>query len=545
MRLSWVRFTAAVFVYLVFSVIAVMMLRPPRHKRNTNVCHFLEQAESDQYLVTISFTEEIPATLREKAHEYFGYQTRAFGSLLVLRPGTAQRVDFKGNQLRIRLPLPFIANYSGDLLCSDPSQWNTPVISLLQDVRSLAERILKLDVEVTDFDNHTNFSQMKCFGSSFETRFCDMRRVSIMHQMFVFATPADYAFPQPFLCASGRSAPFDREESRLTYEPVVVHEPVFGNSEHIPGLSYVVARFFNSHMLWHTLFDFLVPCFHTFSLIEGKNVSMHRRRVFLRDFEGNSFGEIVNSLSSKPLIGYFNDNITRTFERVIVGLAKLEDEPSAVREYDSMLSVRYNFASDTAPMLRQRVFESMGIADPVIDLQNPLVLVIERKTETRRFLNAIDIEQYMLSKCPFCIVRRVDMSELPLKEQLELVAQAVVLVGVHGSGLSHVLWMRPSDARTPTAVVELLPRGYVCRDWFASAAAVANVSYYKVMSGVIARNLTDEEKENLERCWQTPELCPTLMCHDTLRDQDVWIELGAFGGVWLEIMRKIEQARQM
>lgn len=53
---------------------------------------------------------------------------------------------------------------------------------------------------------------------------------------------------------------------------------------------------------------------------------------------------------------------------------------------------------------------------------------------------------------PDAEIRTADFATLTLREQIRIAAESDVLVGVHGAGLTHVLWMRPG-----TKLVEIIP----------------------------------------------------------------------------------------
>jgi hypothetical protein len=182
------------------------------------------------------------------------------------------------------------------------------------------------------------------------------------------------------------------------------------------------------------------------------------------------------------------------------GMKKLEKNPSAARDSDGMFSIRYDFRNDTAPMIRSEVFRALNVKAPKHDL----VIIIERRPASRVFLNAEEIEQYMLSKCEFCEIRRIDFADFSIQDQVRLAASATVLVGMHGSGLSHVLWMENESEKVPTALVEIIPHAFFCWDWFEGAAAIARVKYYRVMSENkgIGSNVTVPELERLKLCWK-------------------------------------------
>jgi hypothetical protein len=512
-------------------------------------CSHVAGVESDGFRTDISFSDPFPGYLNDSIHTYFAYQTSAFDLPLFVRPGIPKVLSFTERSLSLHFPLPFVSNYSGFLICINPRTFQAGPFGIPRDVLGEAESYLPLNFAIDDFLPDTPWSQLKCFGSSFETRFCEMRRVSLFQTIFLFSTEVDYIFPEPFLCGGGRAAPFDRLEGRLTYEPVVIHSPiemVTNESEHVSELSYIISRFHNSFMLWHTLFDFMVPAFYTFSLIEGAQMSS-RRRIFIRDNDFLFYPEMLQALSDFPIIPSLTDETTRAFERVVVGLAKKERNPSAAREYEEMLSIEYDYDGDTAPMLRSEAFKAINWTSPPLDPHAPVVLFIERTTKSRRLLNMEEIEQYVLDRCDFCEINRVDFKDMPVAKQIETVSKATVMIGVHGSGLAHVLWLKERSELEPTAVIEIFPYAYTCRDWFESAAAVARVKYYRVATAqkLMPPNLTRSETESLETCWASPELCHTNACHDQLRDQNVSLEIGAFSSAWMSVVRDLRRAQTL
>ncbi|GLD97870.1 hypothetical protein PINS_up006567 [Pythium insidiosum] len=52
-----------------------------------------------------------------------------------------------------------------------------------------------------------------------------------------------------------------------------------------------------------------------------------------------------------------------------------------------------------------------------------------------------------------CVFQSVDFVELPLREQMRVIVNSDVVIGMHGAGMVNVLWTRPG-----TLVVEIFPR---------------------------------------------------------------------------------------
>ena len=644
-RITRLRILGTVVLFgIVFCLCSVYINFKPDTKNEViqivefNPCYHLKEVKSEEYTVNIEFNAPIPENIRSKINGYFGYQTQSFDLPLLMRPGTPKILDSSKISLSLDFFLPFIQNYTGYLICIDPKKYKSSTFRIPHDILPEVDNFIPLNMSINYFrdeyikkskkaNKEKGWSQMICYGTSYETRYCDMRNVAIYKKIFVFATKADYIFPEPFLSLGSRSPPFDRPEGRFIYEPAVIHESL----KKIPGkiiyydakpLCYVMSRFYNSIMLWHTTFDFLVPAFHMFEKfeknsneyeksnsniskkypnktanhksdasedkndkninnpkikdvnkksdkykdeIDKKNPALKKknkkskegdRYVFIRDFEVDAFPELVNTLSKNKIISLYHDNETRKFDRIIVGIEKLEMNPSSARSNEESLGIKYNFTGNTALRLRSEVLSSLSINDTQIDPFSPLILIIERKsTNNRLFLNVDEIEEYLLSRCDFCRVKRIDYTNKDFISQVRLTTRASVLIGVHGSGLSNCLWMKPSTEREPTALIELMPNGYSCRNWFHGAAKIAKIDYYTVMGKkerekIITitdekSNQTNLEKDTLNYCRSRPELCSTLLCHDRLRDQNVTVEIGALSSVWLTIVSKFNQAQKL
>ncbi|KAH0795692.1 hypothetical protein GPJ56_000571 [Histomonas meleagridis] len=479
---------------------------------------------------------------------YFGYQTKSFDLPLVLQPKTFVLKSFTQYSLEFELPLPFIQNYTGTLFCVDPNHFKGSNFHVPKSLLAQTENYVPLNLQINKFSNSFNWSQMQCFGNTLETRFCDMRHVALHKGLLVFSTPADFIFPEPFISSSARSFPNDRPESRLQHEPVVIHNTLMQlNSSSIfyPQISYLISRFWNTLMLWHMIYDFLLPVFQTIERIEGDTTN-RERNIFIKDIEPFVHKDFYKAISKYPIKNVLHDSDTRIFNRLIVGLEKTEISTNG-NSVQRMLGAQFKFRNSSQMELQSEVFKELQIPKHKLDVDNPLILIIERKTKSRKFVNVDAIEDYILSKCDFCSVKRIDFAKLKIKEQIEMAANASVVVGVHGSGLSHVIWMKRSTKDNPTSLVELFPHGYVCRNWFETAANVAGVDYYKVFAkrNALPVNATEQYKWQMNYCWDHGELCTMALCHDVLRDQNVTVEIGAFSGAWLPIVNKLKSAQKM
>ncbi|OHT09932.1 hypothetical protein TRFO_21018 [Tritrichomonas foetus] len=319
----------------------------------------------------------------------------------------------------------------------------------------------------------------------------------------------------------------------------------FNNLEYIPDVSYMIGRFFNSMMLWHVMFDFIIAAYWTIMKIEG-NFYNPNRRVFIRDSQEVVFWNFISILSQKEIKNIKNDPTPCFFERVIVGLPKFEKEPNEKRNIDEMASFNYYFDDDVAIGLREAILNELGITVPEINNENPTIVFVSRgKSSSRDITNTENVIELMKKTCRFCKIRKVLLHQLSIKDQVELISQTSVLIGVHGSGLTHTMWLPRSNKTFNASLIEILPYKYWCRDWYKTAAKVAGVNYYSVMNtGRILPDIMNKRSFKNWRCYGKPELCTTLECNDYLKDQSFELELDTFNETWLQVVEILKNNRK-
>ncbi|KAF9071833.1 hypothetical protein BDP27DRAFT_1321455 [Rhodocollybia butyracea] len=103
----------------------------------------------------------------------------------------------------------------------------------------------------------------------------------------------------------------------------------------------------------------------------------------------------------------------------------------------------------------------------------PVVIYISRQKTGRRLADkdheALVHSLLKLQDEGFCKVEIPVMENLSVKEQIELVSRSTIMVGVHGNGLTHQLWMPSSSWST---VIEIFfPGGYLFDYQFLSRSA--------------------------------------------------------------------------
>jgi hypothetical protein len=367
-----------------------------------------------------------------------------------------------------------------------------------------------------------------------------MRRVAFYRTKFLFSFPMLYQFPTPFLSLGARAPPFSNPYDRLYCEPIVVHDSLstIANLRIYTNISYVIGRFYNLMTLWHVLFDFIVPAYYTIMRFETK-FENPERRVFLHDSEYDVFNEVVSLLSDSPVTNIKSDGTPRFFSRVVVGLPKFE-RINLRQDARDLTKFRYNFPSGIANGLREVVMSKLSV-DPPEDAAPPRVVIASRQGDHRDIMNSNEIYKHIVHNCPFCVVDSVVFHRMTFREQVQLVSSASVLIGLHGSALSHVLWL----PRGRAALVEILPFKYSCRDWYQVTAGAPGVAYFSVMNRGRLLPVVEPGRARLaKKCWTRPDLCGDLCCNDLLKDQKFELELEVLNETWQQVLAILEHNRQ-
>lgn len=101
----------------------------------------------------------------------------------------------------------------------------------------------------------------------------------------------------------------------------------------------------------------------------------------------------------------------------------------------------------------RRIFSIFGLeSPPPAGESKPIKLTYIDRTNKRKLLDQDAHVKAIRERFPDIEVEIVDFAKYTIKEQVELARQTDVLVGVHGAGLTHAMFMPPG-----TAVVEIMP----------------------------------------------------------------------------------------
>jgi EGF domain-specific O-GlcNAc transferase len=129
-------------------------------------------------------------------------------------------------------------------------------------------------------------------------------------------------------------------------------------------------------------------------------------------------------------------------------------------------------------------FYSIQPSQPTAD---QIVVTFINRVEGRRLIDQDALLQLAKSDIPHIHIQSIDFAAISFKEQIQIIRDTDILVGVHGAGLAHIMWMKPGSA-----VVEILPYELGFKG-FRNLAGLMDLGYFSAHADQPAEG--DETKE--------------------------------------------------
>lgn len=497
----------------------------PRKSLDEKFCDF--NLKTDEDYLTLVYEKKLPTHNVSKILQYLRFETSYLGQKIIFNQNSGRITNYTRNTVTIQYYLPAVTKYSGKLKCGLDSNKQTKHIK----------------TTVKDFRADANYSRIRCHHEeSYTERWCECHNIIYDKKQFIFLSPAKFVFPSPFLIPGARAGPYDVESDRLYQEPVtnffsIQNYPVNLTIDYNPN--YLYGGFYNFQQLWHATFDFVMP-FYKFTKQFNVTDTPETRIIYTRSQPIWGFMELFSTISKHHFINLEKSELPPTlFVNLTIGIERNEKYPYLNRTVDDGIGFKYNFDEKSAPTFRDDVLISNNLSTTAVGVHGkPYVLFIDRRGAGRSLSNTYELYEYMKKTCEFCEIDLIKMEYMPFLNQISLVSRASVLAGLHGSGLTNVMWMAASRENHTTHLIEFLPKGYKCRDWYETATKVARVNYHEAMASEKGQ-FTDPSK--LDWCLTRLDLCPTTHCHDVLRDQTMTMKIEDFEKIWLPIVEQLNK----
>jgi EGF domain-specific O-GlcNAc transferase len=163
----------------------------------------------------------------------------------------------------------------------------------------------------------------------------------------------------------------------------------------------------------------------------------------------------------------------------------------------------------------QRALKHYAINTNIVTRSTITLTYIDRVTK-RRLIDQERLIAALRRAYPRITINVVDYATYPFEEQLRISAQSDILVGVHGAGLTHVMFMPETSA-----IVELMPFS-LDHHGFKNMARMRNTAYYQ------AKSADAKEKTHAKGDWQ---------------EDDVYVEENTFVNTVGEAIENLSKSR--
>jgi glycosyl transferase family 61 len=239
------------------------------------------------------------------------------------------------------------------------------------------------------------------------------------------------AAPAPLTLGSIKSA--------LRFGPIDDSAPV----SEVPTL--LVSRD-GTHNAFHSMADLLNAFLMRFMF-------PYQQIVLLDDHPGGPFAPLWSPLSARPVL-----RLSELSGRTLLRAAAFAPPGGCCFLWKNYGSAGPPECAVPSPLLKAfRDFLLDALQIEVVPRPRPTVTLIRRCRRAadradRRIANEDDLLS-SLRALGGIDVQAVDLAELPVLEQVRIACHTDLLIGVHGAGLAHLLWLPPQ-----ASVLELFPR---------------------------------------------------------------------------------------
>lgn len=149
--------------------------------------------------------------------------------------------------------------------------------------------------------------------------------------------------------------------------------------------------------------------------------------------------------------------------------------------YIPLISPTGNFRPELMKKIRRRLKKYFN---QNTELSNKRVYIKRSKNAKRKIINESELFPILIDK-GFTII---EMENLSFKQQFDLISECNALIGLHGAGLTHMLWMSENSK-----ILEIRAKDDFSNNCFFSLASNINIKYYYALAKKINKNKTTQK----------------------------------------------------
>jgi len=378
------------------------------------------------------------------------------------------------------------------------------------EIRSFRHSIYKMNLFLPQ---HSVF----CEGDIWPNRQCELRNVCYQQMKLSVYSPYKIDFSNPLLSLSAKQPPTDNVFLRINSSQIQTIKSLPSDTITYMPHSHLLVNIPNPGMLWHVFYDFLLPLVKTLDL---PNKFDHERRLFFMPH---------SSFMITPLLEYIVKNKWKVlnspmcFSHLSLGVKKVtylhEYWKEPIHPPHLWRDAIYDFDYHSISKLQSLVLKGIGYMEE--NSSKPLLIVVQRNAKTRVLKNFQDIVSVLKRVFIGFDILEIDFEKMKLNEQIRLSARASIIVGAHGSGLAHQIWMRKGSG-----TIEIFPYKFTCRDWYEKAAIAGGLKYMSYFPDSTLES--PDSSPEMHQCWSGKINCLSLLCLDRLLSQNISVDIPRF-----------------
>jgi len=371
-------------------------------------------------------------------------------------------------------------------------------------------------------------STLMCYGEDYYSRFCLAENICWSENKFQFFSNMTISFNKSIMYPGSRPIPFDYPSCRTVIKFISKNSPM-NLSQLISDTSLITCRWYGMQHFWHVLFDYTIPLFWTIK--KASNTSI-RHRIFFIDQNDSMKGTLFTDMFTDEKIQNLRidlSNLTTCWKRVVIGFPKSEN-PVNPQKWKTVLDIPYHYPSEAYDGFRQMAIQhyigkDLQPKQCIPSKDHPDIVFVFRISKKRHIINRDELVNSTKNFCPYCNIRTTFTTNMSIGDQVSFFCNSSIIIGLHGGGLSHMLWMETNKS----ALIELLPYKYTCRNWYEQIANGCGVKYFSWVNNHSDATYRGRNGNNhYDECIDGELPCLSDKCHDIFRDQLTSVNIDEF-----------------
>ncbi|ETN41846.1 uncharacterized protein HMPREF1541_03785 [Cyphellophora europaea CBS 101466] len=306
--------------------------------------------------------------------------------------------------------------------------------------------------------------------------------------------PSFHSFP-PYWYNTGPAKVLKMMVSLVRRGQAPVRAPFF--DQQLPTVILVKREIANFN-LWHNLME-IMSTMHSLDVISRwqdvadwrvDRVHANTKVMILDELEDGPYHDLWHAITPSPVLRS-KDILTLPPSNIVISI------PGGANPFWQGDWIDLDCSSSSLlETFTDRVLTHFNLTAASTALSQPLTVTFIDRTTKRRLQDQARLIDTLKTRLPGHVIQVVDFAALPFRDQINVARKTDVLVGVHGAGLTHGLFLPPKSA-----IVEFMPFNLDHRG-FKNMAKMLGHQHL----GAKTQDLSDRQGSNRHNDWQSEDV---------------------------------------